>query len=157
MRSLLTQRDFFQFGYVVRDLEGAMRTMRDRFGVAEWQVNRLPLTAPGRALAFAYVDNLMIELVDIRPEQNTIYRDWIPESDEGLRLHHLGYMIEQEDDWRARIDQFERAGFAPALVGGTDDMQWYYSDTVASLGHYTELVRFTSAKGREYWAHVPHN
>jgi hypothetical protein len=121
-------------------------------------VNHLPATAPGRALAFAYVDDVMIELVDIRPEEDTIYRDWIPRTDDGLRLHHLGYLIEDEGEWHAAIAQYETAGFKPALVGGIEGrMQWYYADTVATLGHYSELVRFTSQAGKAYWANVPHN
>ena len=151
-------RHFFQLGYVVRNLDGAMRTLRERMGVREWEVRHLPPSAPGRALAFAYVGEVMIELVDIRPEEDTIYRAWIPETDEGLRLHHLGYMIEDEAEWQAAIAQYEAAGFAPALVGGIPGrMQWYYSDTVAALGHYSELVRFTSETGKAYWANVPHN
>ena len=151
-------RNFFQFGYVIRNLDGAMATMRDKFGVTRWKVSHLPDTAPGRTLAFAYVDGAMIELVDLRPGQDTIYHAWIPENDEGLRLHHLGYMIEEEADWNARIAQFESAGFTAALVGGIPGrMDWYYSDTVAMLGHYTELIRFTSEEGRAYWADVPHN
>jgi hypothetical protein len=151
-------RRFFQFGYVVRNLDGAMQTLRERMGVTQWQVNHLPATAPGRALAFAYVDDVMIELVDIRPQEDTIYRDWIPGTDDGLRLHHLGYLIEDEDEWHAAIAQYETAGFKPALVGGIEGrMQWYYADTVATLGHYSELVRFTSQAGKAYWANVPHN
>lgn len=151
-------RSFFQFGYVVRDLDGAMCTMRERFGVTRWKVSPLPETAPGRTLAFAYVEGRMIELVDLRPGQETIYHAWIPEDPQALRLHHLGYLIEDEADWDASIAQFERAGFAPALVGGIPGrMAWYYSDTVAALGHYTELIRFTSEEGRAYWADVPHN
>jgi glyoxalase/bleomycin resistance protein/dioxygenase superfamily protein len=158
MKPVVLYRNHFQLGYVIRNLEGAMQTMRDRFGVKEWQVNHLPPSAPGRALAFAYVDTIMIELVDIRPEEDTIYRDWIPATDDGLRLHHLGYLIEDDEEWQATIRQFEDAGFAPALVGGAPNlMEWYYADTVATLGHYSELIRFKSEAGRAYWANVPHN
>jgi hypothetical protein len=151
-------RNFFQFGYVVRDIEGAIETMKRRMGVTEWKVNRLPPSAPGRTLAFAYVDGRMIELVDLRPGEDTIYHAWIPERDDEVRLHHLGYLIESEADWHGAIGQYEAAGFAPALVGGVDGrMQWYYSDTVATLGHYCELIRFTSEAGKSYWADVPHN
>jgi len=151
-------RHHFQLGYVIRDLEGALRTMRERFGVTEWQVNHLPATAPGRALAFAYVGGMMIELVDIRPEQDTIYRGGVPEHDDELRLHHLGYLIESEAEWHAEIRTFEAAGFNPALVGHAGDLlEWYYADTVAALGHYTELIRYKSEAGRAYWVNVPHN
>lgn len=149
--------DFFQFGYVVRSVEGAIRTMRDKMGVTQWQVNELPPGAPGRALAFAYVNDKMIELVDVWPDADSIYNDLIPDNDDELRLHHLGYMIEDEADWRVRIAQFEHAGFTPALVGGNSGMEWYYSDTRAVLGHYTELIRFKSEAGRAFWANVPNN
>lgn len=158
MTTPVLYRNFFQFGYVVRNLDGAMATLRDRMGITRWEVRHLPSTAPGHALAFAYVNGLMIELVDIRPDEDTIYRDWIPEADDALRLHHLGYLIQDEADWQAAIAQYEVAGFAPALVGGIEGrMQWYYANTVAALGHYSELIRFTSETGKAYWANVPHN
>lgn len=151
-------RNHFQLGYVVRNLDGAIATMRERFGVAEWEVRHLPASAPGRALGNAWVDGILIELVDVKPETDTIYHSWIPDRDEDLRLHHLGYLIEGEAEWREAIAQFEAAGFAPALVGGAPGlMDWYYADTVAMLGHYTELVRYTSEAGRQFWAQAPRN
>ena len=151
-------RNHFQLGYVVRDLEGAMRTMRERMGVTQWEVRHLPESAPGRALGNAWVDGILIELVDVKPDRETIYHAWIPEDDEGLRLHHLGYLIDSEAEWRQAIAQFEAAGFTPALVGGAPGlMDWYYADTVAMLGHYTELVRYTSEAGKQFWAKAPHN
>jgi hypothetical protein len=151
-------RDFFQFGYVVRDLDGAMRTMRDKFGVARWKIRHLPDNAPGRTLAFAYINGVMVELVDLRPGDDTIYHAWIPEADDALRLHHLGFLIDEESEWNARIAQYEASGFKPSIAGEIPDcMVWYYSDTVSALGHYTELIRFTSEAGKAYWADVPHN
>ncbi len=151
-------RNHFQLGYVVRNLDGAIETMRKSFGVTHWEVRQLPASAPGRALGNAWVGDMLIELVDVRPERETIYHDWIPDSDEGLRLHHFGYLIDSEEEWRETIAGMEAAGIEPVLVGGAPGlMDWYYADTVKLLGHYTELMRFTSEAGKGFWANVPRN
>jgi hypothetical protein len=157
LRSPGPPHDFFQFGYVVRTLDGALRTMRERLGVEHWQVRVLPPSAPARRLAFAYVQETMLELVEVAPEEGTIYGAWVPERDEDLRLHHLGYRITAEEDWHACIEGFARVGIGTALAGVTPAMQWHYADTVALLGHYVELVRLTGEPGRAYWADVPRN
>jgi hypothetical protein len=149
-------RNHFQLGYVVRNLDPAIEQMRGKFGVAKWQINVLPKSAPARVLGFAYVQQVMIELIEARPERETIYRDWIPQSDTAARLHHLGYMIDSDEEWLSTIGQFEGAGFRTALAEGSDFFDYYYSDTVAQLGHYCELIRLKPA-GRAFWANVPHN
>lgn len=151
-------RNHFQLGYVVRNLDAAIETMRKRFGVKEWEVRHLPASAPGRALGNAWVDGTLIELVDLWPGGDTFYHAWIPDDEAGLRLHHLGYLIDSEAEWRDAIAQMETAGFKPVLVGGAPGvMDWYYADTVAMLGHYTELMRYTSEAGKGFWADVPRN
>ena len=151
-------RDFMQLGYVVRDMEAAMQAMRGKYGVEHWKVRKLPPTAPAHILAFAYVGGMMIELIEVRPGEDTIYHSWIPEARDGARLHHLGYLLEEKSDWDARIAQYENSGFSPAIFGEVPGvMDWYYSDTVDMLGHYVELIRFTTEAGKAYWADVPEN
>jgi hypothetical protein len=100
----------------------------------------------------------MVELVDLRPGDDTIYHAWIPETDDAIRLHHLGFLIEDEAEWHARVQKYGQAGFEVAISGAIPGvMDWHYSDTVAALGHYTELIRFTTEAGKAYWADVPHN
>jgi len=150
-------RNHFQAGYVVRDLDKAMAQMGDTFGVAKWQVRRLSPGAPSRALAFAYVQKLMIELIELWPDQDTIYHGYIPEIDNAARLHHFGYLIDSEEQWHETIAQFEAAGIRSALAGSSGDiLDYYYADTVAALGHYCELVRLKPG-GKEFWAEVPYN
>jgi extradiol dioxygenase family protein len=151
-------RNHFQLGYVVRDIDAAIRVMTEKFGVGKWEVRRpSSKAAPARALGFAYVQQTMIELIDVDPERETIYRDWIPQGDGDIRLHHLGYMIDSEEDWHATVGQFEAAQISAALAGRIGDvLDYYYADTVAQLGHYCELVRLLPA-GRDFWANVPQN
>jgi hypothetical protein len=151
------QRDFFQFGYVVRSVEAAIGTMRDRLRVKNWQVRDLPATAPARRLAFAYLQDTMLELVEVAPDESTIYGAWVPEREEELRLHHLGYLVDGEAEWRVRLEAFADGGIGTALTGVTPAMHWHYADTVALLGHYVETVHLTGEAGRAYWAEVPRN
>ncbi len=153
----LVFRNHFQMGYVVRDVSKAAAALRDQFGVGQWQIRRMPDSAPSSALAFAYVQQTMIELVEARPSQDTIFREWLPDSDSMARFHHLGYMIDSEEQWRETIDQLESAGVRAAFAGSAGDLlDYYYADTVAHLGHYCELVRLKPA-GLNYFSRVPHN
>jgi hypothetical protein len=153
----LVLRNHFQMGYVVRDVNKAAATLRDHFGVTRWQIRRMPESAPSSALGFAYVQQTMIELVEARPSQDTIFRDWLPESDSAARFHHLGYMIDSEQQWRETIGQFEAVGVRAALAGSAGDLlDYYYADTVAQLGHFCELVRLKPA-GLNYFSQVPQN
>lgn len=150
-------RNHFQVGYVVRNLDKAIENMREKLGIARWQVNPMPRSAPARALGFAYVQHLMLELIEARPERDTIYRDWIPQSETAARLHHLAYRVDTAAQWRAIVSQCEASGFRTALADSTGDFfDYYYPDTVEQLGHYCELIRLKPA-GEAFWASVPHN
>ena len=78
-------RDHFQHAYVVRNLDKTMANFRDNYGVARWQVMPMPEGSPVKALGLAYVQNVMLELIEAIPGQDSIYRDWIPASDTAAR------------------------------------------------------------------------
>ena len=151
-------RNHFQMGYVVQDIDRAISIMKDKFGVARWEVRHLPRgAAPAKALGFAYVQHVMVELVQVWPGEETIYHDWIPAEDGAARLHHLGYMIESNEDWCDTVAQFEAAGVPTALAGSSGNLiDYHYADTVQQLGHYCELIRLRPA-GRKFWSNVPRN
>lgn len=157
MKTPLVFRNHFQVGYVVRDVHKAAARLSCDFGIANWEIRRMPATAPSSALGFAYVEQMMIELVEARPEQDTIFRAWLPEADSAVKLHHFGYMIQSAQQWQEVVGQFAAAGIRTALAGSAGDLlDYHYADTVASLGHYCELVRLKPA-GRDYFSRVPHN
>jgi hypothetical protein len=151
-------RNHFQMGYVVRDMDQAIANMRDKFGVSKWEVRHLPRgAAPAKTLAFAYVQQVMIELIEVWPGDTTVYHDWIPAEDHAAKLHHFGYMMESEEEWRDTIAQFEAAGVPAALTGSARGLlDYHYADTVSQLGHYCELILLSPA-GRNFWANVPRN
>lgn len=150
-------RDHFQHAYVVRNLDKAMANFRDNYGVAKWQVMPMPEGSPVKVLGLAYVHNVMLELIEAVPGHDTIYRDWIPASDTAARFHHLGYLIDSEEEYLSTVKQFEAAGISAGMAGRAGDMlDFHYADTVAQLGHYCELVHLRPA-GQNYFSQVPHN
>src|SRR5215203_1480173 len=150
-------RNHFQHAYVVRNLNKAMENFSDTYGVTKWQVMPMPEGAPVKALALAYVQNVMLELIEAVPGQDTIYRDWIPASETAAKFHHLGYLIDSEEEYLRIVKQFEAAGIAAGMAGRSGDiLDFHYADTVAQLGHYCELVRLLPA-GKDFFSQVPHN
>jgi hypothetical protein len=160
MSLALPIRNFFHAGYVVLNLEKAMAGMRQTFGVADWKVLPLPEGTPASAIGFAYVQDRMIELVelDLRQELMAIHRGFVPESDGEARLNHLAYMLDSEDELLSLVAHNEAAGLATAWLEPFGDIfSWYYyADTKAQLGHFTEFVCLGPA-GRDFLAAVPRN
>jgi hypothetical protein len=153
-------RDFFHLGYVVLDLEQVMDGMRRRFGVARWKVLPLPEGAPAKAIGFAYVQDNMIELVelDLRQELLPIHRGWLPKSEREARLNHVAYMLSGEAELEALIARNESNGVATAWVEPFGDIfsRYYYADTTEQLGHFSEFVCLGPA-GRDFLADIPRN
>jgi hypothetical protein len=153
----LLLKNHFQLGYAVKDIDKATEALSEKFGLSKWQVVRLPEDAPSRALAWAYVKDLMIELVDVRPGRIPCYDAWVPECESAARLHHLAYMVENEDEWRSVKKRFDDQG-TPMVVDEKmgDIISYRYFDTVQQLGHYSEFV-LLGPRGKRFWANVPHN
>jgi hypothetical protein len=150
-------RTLFHTGYAVKDVERAMASLGDNFGIRNWKVLPLPEDTPGRALAFARAGDMIIELVDIKPGQMPLYNDWIPEDPDAIRLHHLGHLAGDREEWDAIARQFESLGIPLVYDADMGDMlQFRYWDTVALLGHFSEFV-LLGPGGKEFWDSVPSN
>ena len=150
-------RDHFQNAYVVRSFKGVAAALGERFGITRWHVMPMPAGSPVSCIGLAYVQNLMIELIEAVPGQESIYMDWIPASDSAAKFHHHGFLIEREQDYQQTVDQFNAAGYGAAFAGRSGDiLDFHYADTVAQLGHYCELVHLRPA-GLDFFAPVPQN
>lgn len=149
---------FFQLGYVTNNLDAALKAFRERFGSTEFM-----LTSPKRAdssasptkhIALAYIDDVMIEIIEPDAMQATIYDDVRPTTDGPITLHHLGYLV---DDHQGNVDRLNALGYDIPLEGRMGEVLDYcYADTRKDTGHFSEYIRL-GEDGRKWFDSVPRN
>ena len=103
--------DVIQNGYVVRDIEAAMRHWIDILGVGPWfYIEHLPVpdfeykgqpSPVDISLALANSGTLQIELIQQRNDAPSLYLDFLNAGHEGLQ--HLGYGTRNFDADLARL------------------------------------------------------
>jgi hypothetical protein len=140
-----------QVGIVVRNLEASMGRYWEKFGVGPWQVYTYgpplvkDMTYRGKRqnhrmrLAFAWIDSLMIELIQPLEGPN-IYEEFLQSQVEGLH-HVLTYV----DDLDAASRDLQSRGYALIQSGRGygvhDDGGYAYFDTTADLGIILEVAQ----------------
>lgn len=145
-----------QVGIVVRDLDQSMKRYWEKFKIGPWQVYTYgpPLvkrmTYRGKRqdhrmrIAFAWVDSLMIELIQPLEGPN-IYEEFLEQHGEGLH-HVLAYV----DDVAAAINDLTEQGYALIQSGWgygvNDDGGYAYFDTTADLGFILEVAELPSQR-----------
>ncbi len=148
-----------QNGYVVRDIEAAMRHWSDVVGVGPWFfVERAPIRefryrgAPSQvelAIALANSGDLQIELIEARNDAPSMYRDFLQAGNEGLQ--HVAYWTESFADDKARL---LAAGYRIGHEGLIGDYgPFVYFDTGAHPGAVVELSDVGGSKARLF-AHI---
>jgi hypothetical protein len=153
---------FFQRGYITRDLDEAMKRLADGYGVHRFHEIR-DLSGPGREhfmsrhIALAYIGNTMIELIEPNLDVRTIYAEHLPEPGKVARLHHLGFLVDDDTAFQAleaRLATLELPVAAAGDYGAV--LKYLYADARPELGHYLEYIRLGD-EGRELFAAIPRN
>jgi hypothetical protein len=148
---------FFQAGYVVRDLEKGVDFMRRTTGVQNWQLIDLRPDGLIDGMALAWTKGVMLELIAVDPDNALpVYQKHIPATTEEARFHHLGYMLETEEDYHARVRDTQAAGIPEAFSKEFWGALTYYADSYARLGHFVEFVHL-KPEAEHFFAGVPHN
>lgn len=150
-------RGFFQLGYVTRDLDVAMDLFRARHGALDYKITEGQdrpdgTPSPTQRIALTYIGDVMIELIQPSLKIETIYDPALPRDSASVRLHHLGFLI---DDYQAMVDRLTSLGYALPLAGSFGDvLDYIYADTRAELGHFCEFIRLGEA-GKAMFESVP--
>ncbi len=150
---------FFQLGYVTRDIDKAIPAFQERFGSVEFLQIPMPPEIEGLPsgmfrIALAYIKEVMIEFVEVDTSKPSLYLDALPVAEAEIRLHHLGYLI---DDHQAMLARLKQAGLDVPRAGSFGGvLEFSYADTRPQLGHYSEFIRLFPA-GKEIYASVPRN
>jgi hypothetical protein len=149
-----------QNGYVVRDIEAALRHWTDVLGVGPWfYFERAPIAdfryrgAPSDAhvsIALANSGALQLELIQPRDDHPSMYRDFLAAGREGLQ--HVACWTERFDADLARL---EKLGHRIAMSGqaGGPDGRFVYFDIEAHPGTVVELSEISGPKGA-FFRHI---
>jgi hypothetical protein len=134
-----------QYAWVVPDLEEAARSWHALAGVGPFLVNRdIRLDQPRYrgvesatrfSTAVAQHGDIQIELVEQLDDTRSAYRDTVAPGMTGF--HHIAFIA---DDFDIALAHYTDAGLAVAADGWFGPMRYAYVDTVAALGHMTEIV-----------------
>jgi methylmalonyl-CoA/ethylmalonyl-CoA epimerase len=139
-----------QTGFVVRDIERAMRHWTQTLGVGPfWITERVAFKeityrgAPANlemAVAVAFSGGLQIELIQTLNDAPSIYRDHLITYGEGLQ--HLGILT---DDYDAAVQKARADGRAVVQAGTiSSGLRFAYIDTAGPLpGTMIELIEQT--------------
>lgn len=148
-----------QNGYVVRDVEAAMRHWSEVLGVGPWfYFERAPIEefryrgAPSSlevSIALANSGALQIELIQPRNDAPSMYRDFLAAGREGLQ--HLAYWTERFDEDLARLQALGHEVGQSGQIGA--DGRFVYLLTEAHPGTVIEVSEISGPKGR-FFAHI---
>ena len=152
--------DIRQNGYVVRDIEAAMRHWSEVLGVGPFfyfaDVPMEDFRYGGAAsdlkvsIALANSGPLQIELIQQRNDAPSMYTDFLAAGREGLQ--HVAYWTETFD---ADLDRFLGMGYAvgqSGQVGGADG-RFVYFTTEQHPGTVVELSEISGLKG-QFFAYI---
>jgi len=143
-----------QNGYVVRDIEAAMKHWTEVLGVGPfYYIERVKMDwfryrgSPSDAevsIALANTGDLQIELIQQRNDAPSMYRDFLNSGREGLQ--HMSYWTR---NYQSDYDRFVALGFRIGQEGqiGGPDGRFVYFDTEAHPGTVIEVSDISGSKG----------
>ena len=153
----------FQIAYLVDDVHAAMEEFSTKYAISKWQVMDMVAmqgeAASSRYLALAWTDqDTMIELIEPVESVPSIYQGWRRDSGQYARFHHLGFLVDDDEEYAAIKRQLADADCPIAIEGAAGDvLEYAYIDTPRAFGHYVELIHLKGAGKTQFFAQVPYN
>ncbi len=140
--------DTLQIGIVVRDLDAAMRTYYDGYGIGPWEIYEMnPATVTqmtkderpsehAMRVALTMVGKVQWELIEPLDDDN-IYAEFLRDHGEGI--HHIGVAVENYTD---TVDELHRTGHVLLQGGNLRGASYSYPSTHTDLKLVTEIFDF---------------
>jgi hypothetical protein len=134
-----------QWGFLVKDIDAAMRCWVEQLGVGPWwgyRNVRLQSQFAGvnaevqMHVALAYQNGVQIELIQQTNNVVSPYRAFY-DTEHAQALHQLGYIV---DDIEAAVARGKAAGLREHGVLSNDFARYYYLDNPAMQGLVVELM-----------------
>ena len=145
-----------QLGYVVPDIEAAMKYWSGTLGVGPWYYNpKVPIVnyvyrgeryEPHNSVALANSGPMQVELIQTRNDVPSMYRDFVRAGNSGLQ--HVAYWT---NDYDADLARCLELGFKPVMQGevGTRG-RFIYFDTEYHPGTVIEVSEVAGPKGKMF-------
>ena len=133
-----------QIGFVTADLDRAVRSWTERFGVGPWQIFRnvaMAGTCRGEAttvtmdVALGYRGGEQVELIEVTSQTASPYQDDAGRPLEGL--HHLAWIV---DDLAAERAALEEQGLVPVFHAANAAVEVVYFADPQAPGALFELI-----------------
>ena len=143
-----------QMGYVVRDIDAAMRHWVDACGVGPWfYAERLPLFAFSYrgvrhdgihlSIALANSGDVQLELIQQRCETPSMYRDFLAAGHEGLQ-----HWSSWPEDYDALYERAVANGYAVGQEGDGPRGRFVYFANEGHPGTVIEMAHLTPTRRR---------
>jgi extradiol dioxygenase family protein len=145
--------ELFQHAYIVRDLDAAIATFRTHYGIEQFTVLPMPPMegSTSMRIALAWSGGQMIELIEAHGPGLELYTGWHV-TGQDIRLHHFGYLIENDAQWAA-LEQKLEAEAKPQVFFGAPSICKFIYVFAKELGHYLEYV-YPTAEGKALFESV---
>lgn len=149
-----------QNGYVVRDIEAALKHWTEVMGVGpfyyidrvkcDWFTYRGEPSPVEMSIALGNTGDLQIELIQQRNDAPSMYMDFLNAGREGLQ--HMSWWT---TDYQAAYDRALAAGFKVGHEGqiGGPQGRFVYFDTETHPGTVIEMSDISGAKGK-FFEHI---
>ncbi|HAC59015.1 VOC family protein [Parvibaculum sp.] len=149
-----------QNGYVVRDIEAALKHWTEVLGVGpfyyidrvkcDWFTYRGEPSPVEMSIALGNTGDLQIELIQQRNDAPSMYMDFLNSGREGLQ--HMSYWT---TDYQAAYDRALAAGYQVGHEGqiGGEQGRFVYFDTETHPGTVIEMSDISGAKGK-FFEHI---
>lgn len=145
-----------QLGYVVDDIEAAMAHWHEVMGVGPWYYNpKVPIVnyqfdgrgyMPHNSVALANSGPIQVELIQIRNDVPSMYRDFMQAGHRGLQ--HVAFWTE---DYDADLARMQGQGFTVKMSGEVGaNGRFAYFDREYHPGTVIELSEVLGPKGRMF-------
>lgn len=139
----------YQNAYVTRDLGAACAALRARADIRQessFEGSSALKTPSGEAmmeikLAFLWIGDLQIELIEPVSGHIDFYRDALP-ADGHLAFHHSCMRVDDWSDFRAKVDL---QPYPLVFEGESGPLKFLYLDARRDLGHYLEYTSMPDA------------
>ena len=148
---------FFQVAYVTRDLDRAVQTFQQQYGIRSFHFqrgNRIDEHTT-QDFALAWLGDVMVELIQPFGNGSSFYEVMLGPEQMGTRLHHFGHLVPSRTEWDRLTEQLDRDGAHIPLQGSVEGfLSYLYVDARAHTGHFLEYILCEPA-GQAFFDAVP--